>query len=153
MIDNKIYLGTVAGVAGTIARYLESGLYSLKILKILFAQYAVGMYVSPVEAKSIPGIIARYFVDFGLSALLGIIFIFILEKTKPKHIVFQGLLFGSALYLIIYGTLLSFGISSIKDREFVDVVLMIFCHLIYGLILGLFVRKFGKKALALLEYK
>lgn len=100
MFNNKIYLGAIAGVAATIAKdILNQSLYSFKILKALFAQYAVGMYVSLPEAKSLPGIIAGYFIDFGLSALLGIIFIFILEKTKPKHIAFQGVVFGSALYL------------------------------------------------------
>lgn len=150
MFNNEIYLGSAAGLAATIAKdILNQGLYSLKILKSLFAQYAAGMYVSPAEAKSLMGIIAGYFVDFGLSALLGIIFIFILEKTKPKHIVFQGLVFGSALYLGIYGALLAFGISSVNERELMDVVLMIFCHLIFGLTLGLFVWKFGKISLVL----
>jgi hypothetical protein len=58
MFNNKIYLGSVAGVVATIAKdILNQGLYSLKILKSLFAQYAVGMYVSPLEAKSLPGIL------------------------------------------------------------------------------------------------
>jgi hypothetical protein len=147
---NRIYLGVIAGVAATIAKdILNQGLYSLKIIKTLFAQYAIGMYVSLLEAKSLPGIIAGYFVDFGLSALLGIIFIFILEKTKSKHIVFQGFVFGSALFLGIYGALLAMGISSVKERGLIDVVLMILCHLTYGLTLGLFVRQFGKNALTL----
>jgi hypothetical protein len=145
MINNKIYLGAIAGVVGTIAKdILNQGFYCLKILKTLFAHYAIGMYVSPAEAKSLPGVIAGYLVDFGLSALLGIIFIFILEKTKSKHIVFQGIVFGSALYLGIYGTLLVMGISSVNERALLDVVLMIPCHLVYGLVLGLFIRKFGK---------
>jgi hypothetical protein len=150
MFNNKIYLGAIAGVVATIAKdTLNQGLFSLKLIKILFAQYAVGMYVSPLEAKSLPGIIAGYFVDFGLSALLGIIFIFILEKTKPKHIVFQGLVFDSALFLSIYGALLAIGISSVKERELMDVVWMILCHLLYGLILGLFVQRFGKNLLTI----
>jgi hypothetical protein len=88
-------------------------------------------------------------VDFGLSALLGIIFVFLLEKTKAKHIVFQGVVFGSVLFLSIYGALLAMGISSVNERELIDVVLMIFCHLTYGLTLGLFVRKFGKNSLGI----
>jgi hypothetical protein len=145
MFNNKVYLGSAAGVTATIAKdILNQGLYSLKILKSLFAQYAIGMYVGPLEARSLTGITAGYFVDFGFSALLGIIFVFLLEKTKPKHIVFQGFVFGSALFLGIYGALLALGISSVKERELIDVVLMILCHLVYGLTLGLFVQKFGK---------
>lgn len=145
MLNNKIYLGAMAGLVATIAKdILNQSFYTMKILKTLFAQYAIGMYVSPPEAKSLPGIIAGYLVDFGLSALLGIIFIFLLEQTKPKHIVFQGVVFGSALFLGIYGALLALGISSVDAREPSDVALMILCHLIYGLTMGLFVHKFGK---------
>jgi hypothetical protein len=152
--NNKIYLGAAAGIAATIAKdILNQGLYSLKILKALFAQYAIGMYVGLPEAKSLPGIIAGYFVDFGLSALLGIFFIFILEKTKSKHIVFQGIVFGSALYIGIYGALLAMGISSVAERELMDVVLMILCHLVYGLVLGLFVEKYGRNLLTLSTIK
>ena len=149
MFKNRIYLGATAGVVATIAKdILNQGLYSLKILKTLFAQYAIGMYVSLPEAKTLLGVIIGYFVDFGLSALLGIIFIFILVKTKPKHIIFQGIVFGSALLIGIYGALLAMGISSVNQRKPSDVVLMIGCHLIYGLALGLFVNKFGKKLLS-----
>jgi hypothetical protein len=119
----------------------------LKIIKILFAQYAAGVFVSAQDAKSLPGIVVGYCIDFGLSALLGIIFIFLLNKTKPTHLLFQGFMFGIAMFLGIYGALLSFGISSVKERPLPDVVLMIFIHLLYGLALGLFVRRFGRKAL------
>jgi hypothetical protein len=151
MFNNKIYLGAISGVVATLTKdILNQGLYSLGILKTLFAQYAIGMYVSPQEAKVLPGILAGYLVDFGLSALLGIIFIGVIEKTKPKHLVFQGFLFGSAMYMLIYGALLSFGISSVKERGLIDVTLMIACHLAYGLTLGLMVRKFGKRVLEII---
>jgi hypothetical protein len=147
MFKNKIYLGFCAGLAATIVKdVLNQTLYSLKLIKILFAQYAAGVFISAMESKSLPGIVVGYFIDAGLSALLGIIFVFLLEKTKPAHLLFQGFLYGIALFISIYGALLSFGISSIRERPLLDVILMIFIHLIYGFILGLFVQKFGRKA-------
>jgi hypothetical protein len=147
MFNNRVFLGVFAGLAATLVKdVLNQTLYSLKIIKILFAQYAAGVFVSAMEAKSLPGIVVGYFIDFGLSALLGIIFVFLLEKTKPNHLLFQGVMFGIALFLSLYGALLSFGLSSVKERPLMDVVLMIFIHLIFGIVLGLFVRKFGRKA-------
>jgi hypothetical protein len=147
MLKNKVFLGVFAGLTATIVKdAVNQVLYSLKIIKILFAQYAAGVFISAVEAKSLPGIVVGYFIDFGLSLLLGIVFVFLLEKTKPTHLLFQGFLYGIALFICIYGALLSFGISSIRERPLLDVILMFFIHLIYGLVLGLFVQKFGKKA-------
>lgn len=148
MFKNKLYLGVFAGLAATIVKDgLNQILYSFKVIKILFAQYAAGVFIIARETKSLLGIITGYFIDFGLSALLGIIFVFLLEKTKPSHLLFQGLLYGIALFISIYGALLSFGISSVRERPLLDVILMIFIHLIYGLVLGLFVQKFGRKAI------
>jgi len=150
MLKNKIFLGVLAGLSATIAKdAVNQTLYSLNIVKILFAQYAAGVFINAIETNSLLGIIIGYFVDFGLSALLGIIFVFLLEKTKPKHIVFQGFIFGSALYLGVYGALLAMHISSVNERKPVDVVLMILCHLIFGLTMGLFVQRFGKNFLVL----
>ncbi|HEX3047627.1 MAG TPA: hypothetical protein VHY08_22940 [Bacillota bacterium] len=147
MFKNKVFLGVFAGLASTIVKdAINQVLYSFKIIKILFAQYAVGVFIKTVETKSLPGIVTGYFIDFGLSALLGIIFVFLLVKTKPIHLLFQGFLFGIAMFICIYGALLSFGISSVRERPLLDVILMFFIHLIYGLVLGLFVQKFGKKA-------
>ncbi|HEX3046405.1 MAG TPA: hypothetical protein VHY08_16735 [Bacillota bacterium] len=154
MFKNKLFLGVFAGLTASIVKdAVNQILYSLRIIKILFAQYAVGVFISTMDTKSLLGIVTWYAVDFGLSALLGIIFIFILEKTKPKHIVFQGIVFGSTLYIGIYGALLAMGISSLKDRELMDVVLMIICHLVYGLTLGLFVQKYGRNLLTLSTVK
>jgi hypothetical protein len=147
MIKNRVYLGVFAGLAATIVKdAINQILYSLKILKILFAQYAAGVFINAMETKSILGIVVGYFIDFGLSALLGIIFVFLLEKTKPTYLLFQGFLYGIALFICIYGALLSFGISSVRERPLLDVILMFLIHLIYGLVLGLFVQKFGRKA-------
>jgi uncharacterized membrane protein len=148
MFKNRVLLGVFAGLAATFAKDMINQIfYSLKIIKILFAQYAAGVFISATETKSLPGIMVGYFIDFGLSALLGIVFVFLLEKTKPSYLLFQGVLFGLALFICIYGALLSFGISSIRERPLLDVVLMIFIHLLYGLIIGLCVKKFGRKAL------
>jgi hypothetical protein len=148
MFKNKVYLGVFAGLAATVVKdLLNQVLFSAKVVKVLFAQYAAGVFIRAMETKSLFGIVAGYFIDFGLSALLGIIFVFLLEKTKPAHLLFQGFLYGIALFISIYGALLSFGISFVKERPLLDVVLMFFIHLLYGLVLGLFVQKFGRKAL------
>lgn len=100
MLKNKVFVGVFAGLAATIVKDgINQILYSLKVIKIPFAQYAAGVFVGAVEAKSLPGILIGYFVDLGLSALLGIIFVFLLEKTKPAHLLFQGFLFGIALFI------------------------------------------------------
>jgi hypothetical protein len=148
VFNNRVFLGVFAGVTATLVKDgINQILYSLKAVKILFAQYAAGVFINAMEAKSLLGIITGYFVDFGLSALLGIIFVFLLEKTKPYHLLFQGFLYGLLLFISIYGALLSFGISSVIERPLLDVILMFFIHLLYGLVIGLFVQKFGRKAL------
>jgi hypothetical protein len=146
MFKNKVFLGVFAGLTASIVKdAVNQALYSLKLIKILFAHYAAGVFISAKETNSLLGIVVGYFIDFGLSALLGIIFVFLLKKTKPTHLLFQGFLYGIALFLSLYGALLSFGISSVKERPLTDVVLMIFIHLIYGLVLGVFVQKLGRK--------
>jgi hypothetical protein len=148
MIKNKVYLGAFAGLAAAVVKDgIDQILNSLKIIKILFAHYAAGVFIGAMETKLWLGVAVGYLIDFGLSALLGIIFVFLLEKTKPTHLLFQGFLFGVAMFICIYGALLSFGISSVRERPLGDVILMIFIHIIYGLALGLFVLKFGRKAL------
>lgn len=148
MFKNRVLLGVFAGLAASIAKdAVNQILYHLKIIKILFAQYAAGVLVKAAETKSLLGIGIGYFMDFGLSALLGIIFVFLLEKTKPTHLLFQGFMFGIAMFICIYGALLSFGISSVRERPLLDVILMILIHLLYGIVLGLFIQKFGSKAI------
>lgn len=150
MFNNKVYLGVFAGLTASFVKdAISQILYSLGFLKVLFAQYAAGVFISAADADTLPGIMVGYFVDFGLSALLGILFIFILEKTKPTHLLFQGFMYGVTLFLGLYGASLSFGISSIRERPLPDVVLMFIVHLLYGLVLGLFTHKFGQKALDL----
>ncbi|HBE76226.1 MAG TPA: hypothetical protein DDW65_00335 [Firmicutes bacterium] len=148
MFKNKIILGVFAGLTATIVKdAINQTLYSLTIMKTLFAEYASGVFVSAMEARTMCGSILGYLIDFGLSSLFGIIFVFLLEKTKPKYIPFQGVLFGSALFIVIYGALISFGITAVKERTLSDAFIMIIIHFLYGLTLGIFVQKFGKSAL------
>ncbi|MCL6589463.1 MAG: hypothetical protein K6U80_05855 [Firmicutes bacterium] len=78
---------------------------------------------------------------------MGIVFVFLLGKTKPAHLLFEGFLYGIALFISIYGALLSFGISSVTERPLGDVLLMFLLHLLYGLVMGFAVQKYGQKAL------
>jgi hypothetical protein len=147
LFKNKIILGVFAGLSATLVKdVINQTLYSLAIMKTLFAEYASGVFVSAMEARTMCGSILGYLIDFGLSSLLGIIFVFLLEKTKPKYIPFQGVLFGLALFIGIYGALISFGITTVKERTLSDTFIMIVIHFLYGLTLGVFVQKFGKSA-------
>jgi predicted cobalt transporter CbtA len=46
LFKNIVFLGVFAGLAATIVKdALNQTLYSLKIIKILFAQYAAGVFI------------------------------------------------------------------------------------------------------------
>ena len=148
MFKNKVIFGSIAGLAATLIKDgINQTLYSLKILKTLFAQYASGVFVKSIEAHSLLGIIFGYFADFVVSAVIGIVFLYSLEKTQPKYIIYQGMIFGLIAWVGIYGVFISLHITSVAARPLIEVILMFFIHLVYGFVLGLIVNKYWKALL------
>lgn len=136
MIKDRVYLGTVAGMAGALAKMaVDEVSIRLKISQRSFRTTAAGMWVSSFrEANSVRGQILGSLLDIGLSWAGGIGIVGMLSKTGADHAIWKGagtgIAFGSAITAITSGLPL----NRISPKDAASNLSHMLAHAVYGLV-------------------
>ena len=144
MLRDKLISGALAGVVADLAMSIpEFILWKLKILGHPLFHHAARLlwpleYVHKNFLGSFLGIIACKV----YSAFLGIVFIALLVYTGDRYFRTKGLIYGAFLWLASYSGLASLPIVKLSahPRTPVEVLLFLFLHLLFGLVLGMIAR-------------
>lgn len=148
LLKNRTMLGITAGlISGLVKDIIDLITYSLKITDNLFGYLASGIFTNPHSARTITGIIVGYLADFVMGGVFGVIFVYFIKATEPEYILTKGTGFGLFLWIAVLGTVKALKITTVPPQNPLTVLIMFFTHALFGLVVGLIVKKYGRAAL------
>ncbi|MCK8825391.1 hypothetical protein [Fuchsiella alkaliacetigena] len=145
LFADPITLGAITGIVANIPK---------EIMKLIFQQFgwqrysytqiAAGLFV-PQDLVSNPlSLIFGAITDLTVAASLGVLTVYIIKNTGDDYPLFKGLLVGMMSYIFLYGLILELDITSTSVATPLPNFLALIQHIIFGLIMGWFIKRFGK---------
>ncbi len=106
--DNFIPGLVVGGISGTLINFVEIVLIDwLKFGQIRFMDYA-GLLAYGRQFYGFPENLLAFFIQVGLSATLGVLFIYIIDRVSTKDLLLKGIFFALNFWYFIFTLVLLF---------------------------------------------
>ncbi|WP_366922782.1 hypothetical protein MFMK1_003255 [Metallumcola ferriviriculae] len=148
-IKDRILLGTVAGLAGDIAKnVIDEISHKNKLSQRSFRETAAGVWVKKnSEAKSLQGQILGGLLDLGMSIAGGVGIVYLLTETGRDRLITKGLISGVGLGSMINFMIGALPQNKIKPTDATSNLSYMVSHAAYGLITTAMVAKLGHPSL------
>lgn len=137
MQDNGLR-AIIAGFLATLAKdvtdivYMKLGYEGFYIIKM-----SAGVFLKPESFSPIYLYIIGYAAHYSLGGLLGFIFYLFLKHFGPQYALLKGIFFGLAVWLILCGGALHFGLSYAPPSNEQGILMLLIDHIFFGATLGL----------------
>ena len=146
MLHDRIIFGALSGIiANLVMEVLEIIMWKFKIIPHPLFQHAGSLFM-PLDAVYNTGLggAIGFIACTVYSALLGVVFIYILTFTGKRFSEVMGLIYGAGIWFVSYGGLCSLPIVKLSSaqRKPLGILLYFFLHLLHGFVLGKFARRF-----------
>lgn len=135
--------GVIAGIVSSIADLLM--VHGLKFGTIRFLDYA-GVHIYGFKPVSLGEQLFAEFVQLIFTGLLGILFIYLIDKVKPANILFKGSLFGILTWFVVYVVNILYKIEPLKRITLPSTLENYIASVIFGLVLGLAYQRLSNPA-------
>lgn len=148
-IKDRILLGTVAGLAGVIAKTIIDEIsHKQKLSQRSFRETAAGVWVKKSsEARSIQGQLLGCLLDIGMSIAGGIGTVYLLTESGRDHLITKGIVSGVGLGSFIDFLIGSLPQNKIKPTDATSHLSYMTSHAVYGLVTTVMVAKLGHASL------
>ncbi len=149
MIKDRITLGVVAGLAGTIVKTAIDELsIRKKISQRSFRSTAAGVWVSKQsEAQNVKGQILGELFDVGMGMMGGIGIVEMLSRRGRDQLILKGIVSGITIGSIITAALSAFPQNKVKPKDAASNLSYMACHAAYGIVTTVVAAKLGDKSL------
>lgn len=148
MFQDQFLLGVVSGVVANIVMDIpEYTLWKIQLIRHPLSHYAGSLFLDQQSMHHTwHGSIVGFLADYTYSALLGIIFIYLLsaaqrEDANSGDYLRKGVFYGAFIWLFSFGGLRSLAIIKLREVALGDTLIFFFLHLLFGLVLGWMARK------------
>ena len=144
-INDRITLGIVAGLVGTIAKVLVDEIsIKKKISQRSYRETAAGVWVqSRKQARSFYGQILGTLMDLGLSSLGSVMMVNLLTKGGKDHLLVKGTFFGISFGSTVTAILSGFQTNKVGPKDPQSNLSYVASNAIYGIVTTLVAAKLG----------
>ncbi len=141
-MKDKVVIGIVTGLlADAIKLSFNYLAFRLNFATVVFWQIAASRFLEKNDLYQPLAYIVGGITDLTVTSIAGILFIYFLHFTGRDYIWLKGTGFGLTIWVALLGTLLVQ--SRVKlDLATSDIIVTAIAHLIYGLSLALFAKRF-----------
>ncbi|TCL76917.1 hypothetical protein EDC14_1001202 [Hydrogenispora ethanolica] len=139
VLHDKILMGAGAGlVADLLQDRLQSVMKKQGWIRLTLDQLAGSLFIRDVSLLDSPlAELVSTFSGVIFSMILGILFVYLLDRLGFRYVVFKGVLFGAVLWFAVYGGLCAaLGIPHLQDHQPLHALVQLLGHLVFGLLLG-----------------
>ncbi len=149
VVRDSIALGAVTGVVGTIPGIIINYIsYQLGFSKYYSFQISSGTFLLKGFTDTLSGFVLGGIIWLSTGAVLGILIVFLLQKTGTDYWWLKGLLVsGVVMYTIIYGFLFSLGGSKVAPRDLGTNFTVLLENILFGLTTAFLIVRWGHKDL------
>lgn len=135
MIKDKIVIGSMAGMIGTLFKDLPNFiLYKLGVAPYLYANIAASAHLVPADLYSPLGYIIGFLADIITGGAIGVVTILFLDRFGMDYWWYKGLIIGNTVWLFGLGVTLNLGAVHLIPTDPVFGFTSLFDHIIYGLV-------------------
>lgn len=148
MFQDQFLLGVASGALANIVMDIpQYPLWKTHIIRHPLSHYAGSLFM---DLQSLHhtwyGSVVSFLADYTYSALLGIIFIYLISAAQREDVnrgyyLTKGIFYGAFLWLISFGGLRSLAIVKLREVAPGDALIFFFLHLLFGLVLGWMAQK------------
>ena len=146
MLRDRLLFGALAGVvANFIMDLLEFPLWKLDAIQYTLGHYAASLFMgAETTHHTLIGSVASFLADNIYSAVLGVIFLYLLLSTGQRFLLVKGLIYGAFLWLFSYGGMRSLSVVQLRNvpTESWDIIIQFLLHRVWSR-LGWFTQKYG----------
>jgi len=149
MIKDRIALGVLSGLAGTIVKAaIDEISIKKKISQSSFRTTAASVWLSKKsEVHNPKGQVLGELFDIGTGMLGGIGIVEMLSRRGRDHLVLKGAVAGITIGSIITAAISVFASNKVKPKDAASNLSYMACHAAYGIVTTLVAAKLGDKAL------
>lgn len=145
MKQDTIILGMLAGFAGNLPKELLAwGFHLLGYLRYTFVHIAAGAFVPSEFLDSPISLLTGFFSDWILAGLMGVMILKIIRITGSDFPILKSIGISSILYIFLYGVLMALNITRASLLTPLPNFILLFPHLLFGMIVGFFIKHFNK---------
>jgi len=146
LINDRITLGTIAGLVGTIPQILISFIsYKIGYAQFFSFQLSAGVHLAKPLAVEPMGLLMGGFIWELTGAVLGIVILYIITKTGKEFWWLKGIIVTNFLmYTIVYGFAFDMGASYLADDIGTNFTEMV-GNILFGLTSAFLAAKWANK--------
>ncbi len=134
--DNFIPGLVVGGISGTLINFVDIVLIDLlKFGQIRFMDYA-GLLAYGRQFQGFPENLLAFFLQVGLSATLGVLFIYIIDRVSTKYLLLKGIFFALNFWYFIFALVLLFKVPYVLVVSFKGAAENLLSSLLFGVFLA-----------------
>ncbi len=141
-LTNGFIQGLIAGIVSSIADLIMVNW--LKFGDIRFLDYA-GTHIYGFKPETFGEQIFAQLVQFIFTGLLGIIFVYLIDKVKQRNILFKGLIYGITVWFLIFNITILFKLEPLDQISFVCALENFIASLIFGAVIAIAYAVLSKK--------
>jgi hypothetical protein len=141
-LTNGFVQGFIAGVVSSIADLIMVNW--LKFGDTRFLDYA-GVHIYGFKPETLGEQIFAQFVQFLFTGLLGIIFVYLIDKVKQRNILFKGQLYGVAIWFVVYTITILFKLKPLDKISLASTLENFIASMIFGAVLAIAYAVLSKK--------
>lgn len=146
VIRDKIALGTVAGLIGSIPQLIfQFTMLMLGISNYSSFQISGGIFLLEKYTKTIGGLIYGFIIWEIAAIFLGVVTVYVIESTGHAHAWFKGIVVSTAIMFIgVYGFVFEMGGSNIVPQDIPTNFVILIGNLIFGATTGYMILRLGR---------
>jgi hypothetical protein len=146
MMKDKLTLGFIEGtIAGVVSSLSDLIMVDwIKFGKIRFLDFA-GVHLFGFKPETLGEKMFAQVAEIFFTGLLGIIFVYWIDKVKRENILFKGFVFGNTIWFILYSINILYKIEPLKKLSLESSIENYLGSLIFGLVLGFAYSRLSKE--------
>lgn len=141
MFKDKIVIGALIGLLADALKLVTNYiLFIFGFTKVVFWQVVATRFIQKEYLYHKLAYLIGAIADITVTALLGVVFVYVIYLFGPKHLWIKGMGFGLVVWVSLFGTLLGQTVENKLPQEPTGVVITIIAHIVFGLALAFFTK-------------
>ena len=152
MFKDKIIIGAVIGLLADALKLITNYIFFvLGFSKVVFWQVVATRFIQKEYLYHKLAYLIGAIADITVTALLGIVFVYVIYLFGSKNLWTKGVGFGLVVWVSLFGTLLGQTVEDKLPQDPTSVVVTLISHIVFGLALAIFTKVLGQDKLLVLS--
>ena len=147
MLQDRIIVGSIIGLLADAVKLITNyAAFLLNFTDVVFWQITATRFLAQSDLFKPVVLLIGGVADVTVTAVLGVIFFYIIDYTGRDYLWIKGIGFGMAVWVVLFGTLLGQSVQGKIPQGPSGILVTIMAHFVFGLSLAFFTWLYYKYA-------